>query len=154
MNWKIWFDRKEIGERAPLLVRKLAAKAGRVENGLALRLRHLAKIAEGAGNEAATIFRESAKLLHRAANLLSLRRRKALHGFGAVKDSAALVRRHVIELRQAIAHALLGRRGQIAKAGLIFQSALLLRERKVAVTVHPLGQMLLIPVRLWSERGP
>ncbi|XWK48558.1 hypothetical protein RBB78_14060 [Tunturiibacter empetritectus] len=117
-------------------------------------MRHLAKVAEGTRNQTATIFRKPAKLLHRTANLLSLRQRETLHRFGAVKDPLALLRRHVIQLRQAIAHTLLGRQRKIAKAGLIFQSALLLREGKVAVTVHPLGQMLLISLRLRPLSGP
>jgi hypothetical protein len=113
-----------------------------------LRLRHLAKIAEGSGDKATAVFRESTKLLHGAANLLPLRRREPFHCLGTVKNAATLLWRHIIQLRQAIAHPLLSRWGEIAKAGLVLQSALLIGKRKVAMTVHPLGQVFLISV--WS----
>jgi hypothetical protein len=112
-----------------------------------LRLRHLAKIAEGSGDEAPAVFRQSPKLLHGAANLLSLRWSKTLHRFGTVKNAATLLWRHIIQLRQAIAHPLLSRWGEIAKARLILQSALLFGRRKIAVTFHPLRQVFLILLR-------
>jgi len=61
-----------------------------------------------------------------------------------LKQSAALVRRHVVELRQAVPHGLLRLRGKIAKARLIRKSALLIGKWKVTMAIHPLGQMLLL----------
>jgi hypothetical protein len=98
-----------------------------------LRLWHLAQITESAGNQASTVFREAPELLHCAANLLSLRRGKTLHRFGAINDAAPAIRRHVIQLCQAIQHTLLGLRRKLAKARLVFQGALLFWKRKVAV---------------------
>src|ERR1700733_14589604 len=87
---KIGFHRQQARERVAFLFGKLPAKTVRVENGLALWLRHLAKIAEGAGDQAATVFRKSAVLLHRAAELLPLRRSKALHRLGVLHRAPAL----------------------------------------------------------------
>ena len=112
-----------------------------------MRLRHLAKIAEGSGNKATAIFRESPKLLHGTANLLSLGWRETFHCFGTVKDATTLLRRHIVQLREAVAHPLLSRWGEIAKARLVLQCALLIGKRKVAVTVHPLRQVFLIFIR-------
>jgi hypothetical protein len=145
---KIWFNSKKTRERASLLIRKLAKKTVRIEDSLPLRLWHLAKIAEGSGDKASTVFGKPAKLLHRTANLLPLRWRKTFHCFGTVQNAATLFWRHIIQLRQAITHPLLSRRWKIAKARLILQSALLIRKRKVAVTFHPLRQVFLVSV--WS----
>jgi hypothetical protein len=112
-----------------------------------LRLWHLAQITESAGNQASTVFREAPELLHCAANLLSLRRGKTLHRFGAINDAAPAIRRHVIQLCQAIQHTLLGLRRKLAKARLVFQGALLFWKRKVAVAIHPLREMLLVSPR-------
>ena len=116
-----------------------------------MRLRHLAKIAEGSGDKATAVFREPPKLLHGTANLLPLRRRKPFHCFGTVKNAATLLGRHIIQLRQAVAHPLLSRWGEIAKARLVLQSALLIGKRKIAVTVHPLRQVFLIFIRSYAR---
>ena len=66
------------------------------------------------------------------------------HRLSPFKDAPALFRRHVVELRQAVTHALLRLRRKIAEARLILERALLVCQRKVAMTIHPLSQMLLI----------
>jgi hypothetical protein len=115
-----------------------------------LGLRHLAKIAEGTGNKAPAVFREPTKLLHGTTNLLALRRRETFHCFGTVEDAATLLWRHIIELRQAVAHSLLSRWGEVAKARLVLKSALLFRRRKIAMALHPLRQVFLIFIRSWT----
>jgi hypothetical protein len=70
---------------------------------------------------------------------------------------------HVIELREAIEHALLGLPIQQLEAGLILQGALLVRGREVLVLLHPLLQMALTGSRpdpgarcigtAWPEHG-
>jgi hypothetical protein len=151
LDREIWFDSKKTGECVSLLIRKLAAKTIRTENRLPLRLRHLAKITEGSRDKASAILGKSAKLLHGPAYLLSLRRRETFHRFGSVDNTAALLWRHVIKLRQAIAHPLLSGRREVAKAGLILQSALLIGNGKVAMTFHPLRQVFLIFLRPGSR---
>ena len=59
-----------------------------------------------------------------------------------LKDSATLIRWHVIQPGEAIQHSLLGLRGQIVETRLILQGSLLLFERQITVAVHPLSQML------------
>jgi hypothetical protein len=48
----------------------------------------------------------------------------------------------------------LGLRRQIAKARFIFEGSLLVCQRKIAVTVHPLGQMLLVLLWANARLGP
>jgi hypothetical protein len=146
-NRQIRLDRKQIGERIPLLIRELPAEAVRAENSLPLRLRHLAKIAEGAGNQPPPILRQAAELLHGPANLLPLRQSKTFHGLSTIHDTATFVRRHVVQLSQTVAHTLLRLWRKIPETGLIRQSPLLVRKRKVAMSIHPLGQMFLVTSR-------
>jgi hypothetical protein len=107
------------------------------------------RIAEGAGDEAATVYREAAEILHGAAYLLALRRGEALHGLGMLDDTAALLIGHVVELGEAIKHSLLSLGRELAEAGFVLERGLLLLERELAVTIHPLGQMLLAPP--WTD---
>lgn len=108
-----------------------------------MRWRHLPEIAEGMGDHAAAIFGERAQLLHSSAKLLSLRRAETLNRFVALDQTATLVGRHVVELRETIAQMLLGLRRKLAKAGFILERALLLGKRHVAVAAHPLAEVLL-----------
>jgi len=147
LNRQIGLDSEEAGECASLLIGELTAEAFRIEDGLTLRNRHLADIAEGAGYQSAAIHWQIAELLHRPTKLLTLLRRETLHDLGALEESAALLRRHAIELAQVVAHPLLGLRRQVAEAGFPFQGTLLLLQGEVAVMVHPLAEMLLL--RLW-----
>jgi hypothetical protein len=78
---------------------------------------------------------------------LPLRWAELLHLLGALQDAPALLGRHIVELREAVAHALLGLRGEIAETGLIFERVLLLCKWKIAVMIHPLRQVLLIRLR-------
>jgi hypothetical protein len=61
-----------------------------------------------------------------------------------LKQPAALLRRHIVQLRQTVPHRLLRLRRKIPKTGLIRKRPLLFGKRKVAVTIHPLRQMLLL----------
>lgn len=154
LHGKVGFDGEEVGEGGALLVGELAPKASGVKNSLALRNRHLADIAEGAGYKAAAIDGKAAELLHRSTNLLPLRRREPFHHLGAFKQAAALFRRHVIELRQPVLHPLLRLLRQFAETRFILESLLLLRERQIAVAVHPLREMLLLrPLRMGIRRA-
>jgi hypothetical protein len=64
-----------------------------------------------------------------------------------LKQPPPLVRRHAIELCQPVLHSLLRLRGKIPKTGLIRKRPLLIGKRQVAMTIHPLGQMLqLLPL--------
>ena len=119
-NRQIGLDSEQIGESAALLTGKQAAKTVRLHDRLSLRLRHLAEIAKGAGNEAAAILRQTAKLLHGSADLLPLCQSQSLHRFGSINYSAALFRRHIMKLSQPIEHALLGFRRKFMKARFIF----------------------------------
>jgi hypothetical protein len=70
-----------------------------------------------------------------------------------LNQPTALLRRHVVELRQPVPHRLLCLWRKVAKTRLIRQSALLFRKRKVTVTIHPLRQMLLLlPLPLSRSR--
>jgi hypothetical protein len=111
---------------------------------LALGLGHLAEVAEGTADEAAAILRKAAELLHCSAKLLALRDAHVGDGFVALEEAAALLGRHIVELGKAVAEPLLGLGGKIVEAGLALERLLLLSERHVAVTSHPLGQVLLI----------
>lgn len=99
---------------------------------------------------AAAVLRQGAKLKHRAANLLALRGSKVLHRLIALQNAVSLLRGHAVQLAQPIAHSLLRLGGKLVKSGLTLKRALLLRNRQVAVTAHPLGEMLLVA---GSRRG-
>ena len=86
---------------------------------------------------------QAGKLLHAAANLLTLLRRESFHGLGAVKETLPLLRGHAVELGEPVAHALLDRRRQLVEARLMLECALLVRRGELAVAVHPFGQVLL-----------
>lgn len=139
-----WCDVKQLTERATLLWRKLTAEAVRIQQSLTLRLRHLPQIAKGAGNHAAAVHGKFAELLHGSAYLLPLGQAETLDGFIALDQAAALLRRHIVELIEPVAQMLLGLRRQLAKAGLIAQSPLLLLRIQIAVAIHPLFEMLSI----------
>ncbi len=150
---KIRFHGEESGERVAFLLRKLATEAVFLEDGIALLWRHFAEVAEGACNEAATVLRKAAELSQSAYHLLPLWRCQMLHGFSAVNHATPLLGRHIVKLRETVAHTLLSLRRKVAEARLVFQGALLVRQRKIAVTIHPLGQVLLILLRTgnWSR---
>ena len=144
LNRKIWLNREKIGESVALLLGELAAKTILVHQSLALRLGHLTEIAKGASDEAPTILGKAAVLFQSAANLLPLRRSEMFHVLRACEDSLALIGRHVVQLRETVAHALLRLCRKVAEARFILKRALLLCGRKIAVTCHPLRQVLLV----------
>jgi hypothetical protein len=135
---------EEAGEGVAFLIGELVPETVGAEDGLALRLRHLAEVTEGTGDQAAAIFGEAAKLLHGSANLLTLGRREMRDGLVVLNDAAALFGRHTVELRETIEHVLLRQRRKVAEARLLLQGPLLVSERLVAVTIHPLAEMILV----------
>ena len=126
---KIRFDGKQVGEGASLLFGKLAAKTIRLHDRLTLRLRHLAQVAKGTGDQPAAFWGQAAKLLHGPADLLSLREAQPLHRLRAIDHAAALLRSHIMKLRQPVQHALLSLRSKLAKARFAFEGMLELRKR-------------------------
>ena len=144
---KVGLDRNEIVEGGALIVGEAGADAVRVESGLALLGRQVAEFAKGSGHGAASIRRKTGELSHGPTNLLTLFRGEALHRFRASDHALTLCRGHIIQLREAVAHALLNRGREIAETGLPLQSPLLFWQRKTAMPIHPLREMLLIPLR-------
>ncbi len=142
---QIGLDGQQIGESFTLLIGELSTVAVRVESGLALRRGHFTKLTEGTGDHATAVLRKSPELTHSSHHLLALRRRETFHRFVALNQTLPLLRRHVIELGKPVAQMLLCLGGKLAKARLILQRVLLLREREIAVAAHPLLQMLLLP---------
>jgi hypothetical protein len=140
----IGFDGQQVGEGTAFLVGELSPVAVRVEHGLTLRRRQLAKIAKGMGNQSPTVLGKLTELLHRTAKLLTLVWREALHQLRALSRALELFRRHIVELYEPVAETILSFRRKIAKAWFILKCPLLLREGKVAVSLHPLRQMILI----------
>ncbi len=106
--------------------------------------RHLAYIAEGACDEAATLGGETAELLHGTADLLPLRWRELLHDLGPGKQALALLGRHRIQLRKPVPHTLLCLCGKVLKSGFMLQGALLLLQWEIAMAIHPLRQVFLL----------
>ena len=115
---------------------------GRVGRCSALVERQTAELAKGTRYSATLIERKRAQLLHGAADLRALIKREMLDDLRVCQQALTLLRGHGVELRQAIAHPLLGLLRKLLKAGLMLQCALLLIRRKVAVQVHPLREML------------
>jgi hypothetical protein len=138
LNREIGFNCQKVGESCALLIGELGAKTILVEYGLALRLRHLAKVSEGARDQAPAVDGKPAKLLHGAPDLSALSWSKVLQCLVTLERAAALFGRHVIEVAEVVQHALLGLCWKIIEARLALQRTVLLREREVAVTVHPL----------------
>jgi hypothetical protein len=147
LNREVGFDREEIGDGVALLIGELTAEAIWVEDSLALRLGHLAEVAEGASDHAASILGKPTILFYRAVPLLPLCWSEVLDLLVALKEAPALLRCHVVELSDAIVHALLCLQWKIAETRFVFKRALLVCRGKVAVTSHPLRQVLLIPLR-------
>jgi hypothetical protein len=144
LDGDIGLDGEEVVEGGALVVSELGVEAVGVEDGLALGFRHLAKVAEGAGDEAAAIDGQRVVLLRCGLNLLTLDGGEVLDGLVAGEEAAALLVRHVVELSEAIEEALLVLLGQLFEARLVLKGVLLLLRGEGAVTVHPLGEVLLI----------
>ena len=134
-------DVEQAVDGTALLIVELAAELGRVHVGLALGGRHIAQLEEGAVYDMLTVLGQTAELGHCVANLLTLNGGEPLHYFCAFKDLLALVGRHVIQLREPLMELLLLLRGKVVKARFVFERELLLREREVAVGLHPGAQM-------------
>lgn len=134
-------DGEKAGDGPSFLVGELAAKAVGREDRLALGFGHGAQVVEGAGHEAAAIGGEAAVLLHGPTQLLALRHAQIGDGLVALEEAAALVGRHIVQLGQTVAQALLRFGREIAEAGFAFKRLLLLAGGEVAVAIEPLGQM-------------
>lgn len=106
--------------------------------------RESTEIAEGASDGAAAIRGKAGELRHGSANLLPLFRREVLHGFGSSENPLPLRGGHLVELREAVAHALLDLRRKFMEAGFMLEGTLLVRQRQAAVAVHPLREVFLI----------
>lgn len=111
-----------------------------------------ADVAKGVGHGAAALGLEAGQLGHGSADLLALIGRKALHCFGAGEDALPLGGRHVIELSEAVAHALLDLGREVAEARFTLKGALLVGKGEVAVTIHPFGEVL-VPLRISAWVG-
>jgi hypothetical protein len=86
------------------------------------------------------------ELPHGSKHLLTLRRAHVFHRLVALDHAAALFRRHIVKLGEAVAQVLLDSRRKSTETGLVLKRALLLGKRQIAVAVHPLLQMFL-PLR-------
>jgi hypothetical protein len=142
-------DVEQLGERGAFLRRKLAAEAVRIQFRLTLRWRHLSQIAEGMRNYAAAVCRKHTQLLHGASKLLSFGRAETLNGLVPLNQTAALLRRHVVQLAQPVPQILLGLGWKLAKPRLVLQGTLLLCGRQMAVSIHPLVEMFLSLPSCW-----
>jgi hypothetical protein len=155
---EIGFDGKEVGESGALLIGELAADAIRVENGLALRVGHLAEVAEGAADQAPTISREAIPLMHGCDDLLPLRLGQMLQCLVALQYAATLFFRHIVELGKALQITLLGLGGELTEAGFVLEGGVLLIQREVTMTFHPLCQVFLVRAgadgRSWASAVP
>ncbi len=129
---------QQVVERGTLrVVQRHAAHRGR-----ALLRRKVAQLLEVVRDDAALLRRQSAELLHGSTHLPTLVRCEPLHHLSVADEPVTLLRRHGVQLRQAVQFTLLGLRGKLVKARLPLQGLLLLGQRKTAVLVHPLGEML------------
>lgn len=144
LDWKIGFKRQKTGKGIALLIGKLLVKSVGAEDSQPLRLRHLSQVAKGSSDQAAAVLGKPAILLQRTAKLLPLWRSEVFYRFGVFQHASALLRRHIIKLSEAVPHRLLRLRWKIAEAGFLFERALLIGQGHVAMTVHPLPQVLLI----------
>jgi hypothetical protein len=151
LDRNIRLNGEEIAKSGTLVVGKFAMQSVGAEDGLALGLGHLAQIAEGAADEALAVGGKCVELLGGDANLLPLLRSEMFHHLIALQQAATLLLRHTVQFGEIVQRALLGLRGQLAEARFILERLLLLLESHVAVTIHPLLEMLL--VRLGARRG-
>ena len=143
-GWGVRLDGNNGCQQRALPVGKLGAIGGGVDDLLALLRRHLAQAQDGAGHELATRRRKSMEFLYRAAPLLALRLGHVSQSFIALQHALALLRIHAVEVSQFFTIMLLHLRRKLTKSGFVLQRALLIRQRKTAVAIHPLRQMLLI----------
>ena len=107
---------EQTGEGGTLLIGKFTAGTVGVQQRLSLGWRHLAKIAEGAGDQAAAVDGKAVKFAHGVADLLLLSGVEVLNGFVALQHPATLLGGHVIELRQLVSKPLLALWRKIAEA--------------------------------------
>ena len=140
---KKWLHGDEAVEGGALFRRERVRELARVEDGLSLLGWELAVLPEGMLNGEALLRGEAGKLLHAAADLLTLFGSEALDRFCAIEQALALRWRHLVELGEPIVHALLHIGRQLAEARLVIEGALLVSRRKLAVLRHPLGEVLL-----------
>lgn len=140
----IGLNRDQAGDRIHFLGRELIPIAVGSEQVLLLIGRKIAKLAEGLSDLALAIRRKIAKLLHGVADLLALLWRKLGDGLIAFQPATAAIRAHIVKLRESFAHTILRRRRKVVESGLVLERLLLLIRSEIAVTVHPLQQMLLV----------
>ncbi len=126
----------------PLLVTKLTTILGRVQILLPLLLRHGSQIVKSMRHSPSPVLRQAPKLSRRAANLLPLLRRQPLHRLRPRDRLLPPLRSHIVQLCQPVPHVLLNLRPKLLEPRLSFQRSLLLIQRQIAMTDHPLAQVL------------
>ena len=153
LRGKQWLNAQEIIQRGALALVHPPI-LGRAGGGGALVGRQTPELAEGTRYSAALIERKRAELLHGATDLRALIEREVLHDLRVCQEALTLLGWHGVELGEAIAHALLSLLGELLKAWLMLQCALLLIGREVAVQIHPLREVLAArTAKLWISSG-
>ncbi len=122
----------------------LRAEGRRRELLLTLLLWQIAQGAEGTADLLPALLGHGAEFLRRAADLLAAIGREALQIFNTAECALPPLRRHGVELVQAIDQPLLLRLGQAAEAGLLAQRLLLAGEGLAGVALQPSAEVLLI----------
>lgn len=148
----IRLDGEQARERLSLIGRETGTILVRINEILLLVRRQVAEFPKCLSNLMTTLRRKAAELVHRIANLLTLLRCKLSDGFVSLEPAASAIGVHVIELRKPVPHPLLGLGRKIVKSRLSLQGPLLLIRREIAVPVHPLEKMFLIPSRVVKGR--
>lgn len=140
----VWLGGKQGGECGALTIGELGAIGRRVEGLLALLRGEVAETEHGVSHGLLAIRRHGSKALRGGTVLLTLRRGHAFQHLVAFEHPAALLWVHVVEAAKLVELVLLKLRRQIVEAGHVLQRALLIGERKIAVIIHPLLEMLLV----------
>ncbi len=142
VRWEHGLNVHQAVERTALLRVETVGVASGVESSGALVRRKLAQSAEAALNRGLLVGWKRGPVARGSGYLVALLRRQVLHILVALNDAITLRLRHGIELRKAVAHALLRYLRKVMKAGLVFQRLLLLGRVEGAMRVHPLGKVL------------
>ena len=129
VGWEHGLNAHQAVEGATLLRIEAVGVAAGVERGGALLRRELAQGAEAALNGGLLVRRKRGPVARGCGYLAALLGAEMLHIFVALDKTIALLRRHGVELGEAVAHPLLRGLRQIVEAGLIFQRLLLLGRR-------------------------
>lgn len=124
------------------IVGKLIPELRGIEKRLTLLQRHSAQVSKLLMQRLLFWIRQAVDLLNCGTHLPALRRRQSLPRLYALQCALALLRRHRVQLPQAIGEPLLFRRRQAPEARLVAQRALLRLRRKILMLLKPLRQVL------------